>query len=300
MRRRRNLLIFLAGLAAALATGLGALVYLSLRHLRPPRFWPREALPEDDFQPVDVSFPSSDGVLLHGWFLPATGAADLIVLCHGYAMSRLETQELAQALNARGHHVLLFDFRAHGRSEGRFTSLGYHEVHDLLGAVAYLKTRPEYTPGRLGVLGLSMGAVTAILAAARCPAIAAVVADSSFAALDHIVAQGVQQTLRLPITALARCVVRLGELAIGLRAAAVRPLDAVAQIAPRPLLIIHGGADRLVPVAEAQALYAAAGEPRELWTVPGADHVQGRFVAPEAYLARVDEFFGSHLCRPLS
>jgi len=217
---RRKLLILGVGLLGGAVAGLAGLAYLSLRHLRPPRFWPADAAPGDDFRPEDVSFPSADGVLLHGWFLPAAGAVDTLVLCHGYAMSRLETLALARALNDRAHHVLLFDFRAHGRSEGRFTSLGYREVHDLLGAVAFLQTRPEYTPGRLGVLGFSMGAVAAILAAARCPAIAAVVADSSYAALDHIVANGVRQMVRLPIATPARGIVRIGEWLVGLRAAA--------------------------------------------------------------------------------
>jgi fermentation-respiration switch protein FrsA (DUF1100 family) len=68
----------------------------------------------------------------------------------------------------------------------------------------------------------------------------------------------------------------------------------VGRIAPRPLLFIHGGADDLIPVEEAEALYELAGEPKELWIVPGVGHARVAEVEPRKYSERVGGFF--HRC----
>jgi fermentation-respiration switch protein FrsA (DUF1100 family) len=77
----------------------------------------------------------------------------------------------------------------------------------------------------------------------------------------------------------------------GYRFGTLRPIDAVARIAPRPLLIIHGEDDNLTPAEHARRLYAAAREPKECWIVPGAPHCGGYFADREAYVGRVAEFF---------
>jgi dipeptidyl aminopeptidase/acylaminoacyl peptidase len=88
--------------------------------------------------------------------------------------------ELAVALSRRGCFVLLFDFRAHGESGGSRSSLGHHEQRDIAAALDFLKSRPEVDPKRIGIYGFSMGASTAILAAARTHAFSAIVVDSAF------------------------------------------------------------------------------------------------------------------------
>ena len=76
---------------------------------------------------------------------------------------------------------------------------------------------------------------------------------------------------------------------------AVRPLDAVAKIAPRPLLLIHGTADTVIPVVHSYRLYEAAGDPKELWIFEGAQHCGGYFADRPAYVQRVAEFFAKAL-----
>lgn len=246
----------------------------------------------------DIVFKTDDGLILHGWYLPHPQSRDAIIIGHGFGMERHGLLDLARGLHARGHAILLFDFRAHGASEGFRSTIGYHEAGDIGAAVAFLAARPELAGRRIGVAGISMGAAAALLAAAREPQIAAVVADSSFATLHDIAAGGLRLLYRLPAFPFAPLVVRFSELLTRARIGFNRPIDAVAAIAPRPLLLIHSAGDQLIPVADAQALYQAAGEPKELWIVPDLGHAAAFGYDPDAYIGRLDRFFACALTPP--
>src|SRR5450759_4009820 len=103
----------------------------------------------------EVSFISVDGIVLKGWLVkPAryVQKSSAIILCHGLGANRSDFTELAVLLSQRGHFVLLFDFRAHGESSGRRTSLGYHEQRDIEAVLAFLKTRRDtIDPKRIGI-----------------------------------------------------------------------------------------------------------------------------------------------------
>jgi fermentation-respiration switch protein FrsA (DUF1100 family) len=194
------------------------------------------------------------------------------------------------ALRERGYNALAFDFRAHGESEGRWTSCGLLEVQDLEGAVRYLLSRPEVVGDRAGVVGFSMGAAVAIMTAAQMPEIGAVVADSAFSSLRSVLASGYRIIWGLPAFPMASLSLWFAEKLVGVCADEIRPVDSVEKLSPRPILIIHGEKDRLVPAQDARLLYEAAREPKELWIAPGADHVQAREIDLPAYTERVDSF----------
>ncbi len=287
-----------AGAVALAAGGCGAAItaisaYMGYRSAKPSRSFGSQVPPDGAYEPV--RFASTDGLNLSGWFLPATSRGVGIVLCHGFQTGRREMLSLAMALRSRGFPVLLFDFRAHGESEGRWTSCGLLEILDLEGAVRYMLTRPEVMGSRVGVVGFSMGAAVSILTAAEVQEIGAVVADSSFASLREVVANGYRVIWGLPSFPFASMSLWFAEKLVGVKAEAIRPLAAVASISPRPLLIIHGTADRLVPLRDAYRLYKAAGEPKEIWAVSGADHVQAREIDLEGYTEKVTDFFRTAL-----
>ena len=165
----------------------------------------------------------------------------------------------------------------------------------MVAAARFLRRQPELAGCRIGALGMSMGAAAAIIAAAQEPVIEAVVADSGFTSLRAIVVGGLRLLYRLPAFPFAPLIVRFGEVLIGARIGAMRPIDFIARIAPRPVLIVHGERDRLIPIAEAHALYAAARQPVELWIVPDSGHARAASKAAEEYLRRVDRFFGDAL-----
>jgi fermentation-respiration switch protein FrsA (DUF1100 family) len=274
---------------AAVSMAAGYLVY---QYARARGQWGTDEPPEGMAE--EVSFPSAeDSIRISGWFFKAPGPdrAPAIVLCHGIWTGRRECLPLALRFRAAGYNVLCFDFRAHGLSDGRFTSVGHHETNDVLGAVAFLTRRPEVDATRIGVLGFSMGAAAAIQAAARSNHIAALVADSSYADFLDAAKYSFRLVTRVPHFPLAPLAMTWAKLIVHVDASQLRPIDVIGGISPRPVLITHGVEDEIVPVRHAHTLFKAANEPKELWTVPDAHHVGARDTDPDAYFLRVKRFF---------
>jgi uncharacterized protein len=208
-------------------------------------------------------------------------------VCHGHGGSKLTSLWVAADLYPR-FNVLLLDLRGHGQSDGNRTTMGYLERLDIVGAARWLDQRLGEQP--IGVLGISMGAATAILAAAETERIGAIAADSPFARLRNPVRAAICQRgyprAVSPLLAWSVCAVAN----LHMKGFA-DPIEVVDRIAPRPLLIIHGEADTLIPVDNAQALFARAGEPKELWVVPEVAHARVAEVEPAAYAERITRFF---------
>jgi dipeptidyl aminopeptidase/acylaminoacyl peptidase len=283
-----RLLKFLLAISSGLAAAVVGAGYL---WVKPPRLLLTEPVTAD-VSPEEVYFPSRDGLRLHGLYLAGRDGSPALLLCHGYYRSLAEPFSVGCELNRLGYHVLLFDFRGCGLSAGRLTTLGYREAADVLGAVDYLRERLGQRP--LGVLGISMGAVAALRAAPDCPAIAAIVADSAYGDLEDTIRHKMREILRLPILVrLGWASIRVGERLSGGNVAAVRAVDAVASAkgGPRPLLLIHGERDDYLPPDNAQRLFQAAREPKELWLAPGSGHAMARLDHRREYVERVHAFF---------
>jgi fermentation-respiration switch protein FrsA (DUF1100 family) len=264
------------------------------RDWRPPEWQPPEL-------PVEaVSFQNPAGQALGAWFLPPpahVASAPVALICHGFGTNRREGQDLLPWLHTAGYGALLLDFQAHGESAGRYTTVGLREVDDFLAAVRYLRDRLGDAPPIVAI-GFSMGASVAIMGAARCPDIRAVVADSPFATLSRAVARSFRIFFRLPPRLFAPPTVWFAEWMAGARVGTVRPIDAVAALAPRPLFIIQGLDDPIVDPDDALLLYAAAGEPKTLWRLEGCGHVQARSLCQDEYRARVLGFLETALQGP--
>lgn len=287
----------LSGAVAALASAVsGLLVY---QYARARGQWGTDEPPAGLAE--EVTFTSdADHMRISGWFFSAPGASaasprPAVVLCHGVWTGRRECLPLALRFRAAGYNVLCFDFRAHGLSDGRFTSVGHHETNDVLGAVHYVRTRPTVDPARIGVIGFSMGAAATIQAAARCPDIAAVVADSAYASFVDAVKYSFRLVTRVPHFVIAPMAMHWAKWIVHVDAEQLRPVDAIGRIAPRPVLITHGVLDEIVPVRHAYTLFKAAEEPKELWVAPDAHHVGARDMDPDGYFTRVEQFLGEAL-----
>jgi fermentation-respiration switch protein FrsA (DUF1100 family) len=139
-----------------------------------------------------------------------------------------------------------------------------------------------------------MGAAIAIITAASNPAVGAAVADSSFSDIQSVVAHAFRRN-KVPPRPFLALTSMYNRWRYGYSFGAVRPINVVARIAPRPLLIIHGSADAITPLAHAHDLYAAAREPKELWVVTGVEHCGAYFADREAYVRRVAAFLEQSL-----
>ena len=235
----------------------------------------------------------SEGARLAAWHIPCDGARAGVVLCHGHNDCRTQFRSLLRPLHEAGLHLLLFDFRAMGFSGGRHCTYGHRERNDVLAAVRRL--REEAGIEQVGLLGYSMGGATALLAAADDPSIAAVVTDCAFARMEDMVEQRfavLPPRLRAPVAASVR---HWGVQWSGAVVEEVDPEAAVRTWRPRPLLVIHGDRDRVIPPGHGERLAAAGGPEAQLWIVPNAPHVGCRRVAGEEYYERVGGFFRQHL-----
>ncbi len=275
----------------------------------------KSPLPDEPSSPAqyglpftEVLFPSRDGLILQGWFIPApgvaafslededwaTGSKGTVVLGHGRFGSKDPDLKYVPWLREAGYNCLLFDFRSHGRSEGDYTSFGYHERKDLLGAIDLLKRKGINT---VGVLGFSLGAAVGIDTSAECEDILAVVADGAFVDLRRTLARGAQER-GFPswlIRPLGPFILWLAGRRVGADLTESEPLRHVHRIAPRALFVIHGAEDPYISVDEATRLYDRAGEPKELWIAQGAGHRCVDEVYPDEYRERVVGFFDRYL-----
>lgn len=238
----------------------------------------------------DVEFAGRDGAPLRGWYIPSRNGT-AVVLLHGHGGNRLSVAFHAATLSRAGYGVLLFDLRAHGQSGGRPFSRGERGVDDVLAAVAWLSRRRD-VQARVGVLGISVGGMLAIQAAARNVFIRAVVADGPLlSTIDDLPPPRgwFERLWRFPRE-------RGYQRAIDWFAPGPRPpanTQALARLAGRPVLLISTG--RGLEQRLTRHFYAAAQEPKTLYEIPDAAHATGWVVAPEAYERQMLDFFGHAL-----
>lgn len=245
----------------------------------------------------DVSFPSRiDELTLYGWYLPVADSEEVIIMVHGAEQHRADPSvkmlDVAGGLVEHGYSVLMFDMRGHGESEGERMSAGYFETRDLGGAVDYVVGLGFED---IGVLGFSMGGATALMTAADCQDIDAVVADSAYADLNEMLEPQFAERSSFP-TFFLRPLLFIVKFMYGVDFTAVKPVEVVAEIAPRPILFIQGELDDTVPAAHAYQLYEAADNPQsQLWVLPDVGHVEAYASYPDDYMGRVTAFFDEAL-----
>jgi fermentation-respiration switch protein FrsA (DUF1100 family) len=232
----------------------------------------------------DIALRTKDGVELAAWYTPSTNGAAILV-AHGYGDKR--SSQMHTLFARHGYGVVSWDFRAHGESGGDLCTLSVNEVLDVEAALDFALEQAGIR--QVGGWGGSMGAATMINAAARHQEIKAVVADSAFPTLE-------EELHMMVSVGLIRQLVRFfAEKETGLDVNQVRPVDRIGSISLRPVFIIQGEVDTVIPTDSARRLYDAAGEPRTLWIVPRAGHLESMSMRPDEYERRVIVFFDESL-----
>ncbi len=253
------------------------------------------------FSPFEFELPAENVTFaplygdyaVSGWYIPRPQATTTIVMCPGYRTRMADVLGMTVPLWKAGHNVLVFEYYGHGQEVGRSITLGYREINDFLGALVYAKERAPGT--RLGVLAYSMGASVAIMCSARSNDVEALVADSAFASHWSVVDYNVHRVLRIPPALFMWVADYLMWWRAGYRFRQVEPVRDIERLAPRPVLIIHGGKDTMVDPRDATKLYNAANEPKELWIVPEANHCGAYFINRRMYVDKILAFFEQHL-----
>ncbi len=231
----------------------------------------------------DVTFETADGLTLYGWYVPSENGAAVIAF-----PGRNGPVNEARMLAEHGYGVLLFDMRGQGESEGDPNMLGWSAQRDIDAAIAFLETRPEVEPGRIGGLGLSVGGELMIQAGAENEGLAAVVSEGAGirSIREALLLDGAAKWITAPFWAVTTAATMV------FSGTTPPPAldDLAAKVSPRPLFLVYAspgqGGEELNPV-----YLDAAGEPKELWLVPGAEHTGGLDAQPEEYERRVTAFF---------
>jgi dienelactone hydrolase len=243
-----------------------------------------------DLHPEVVRVRARGNVVLAGRFFSGEKPA-LVILACGYGEMQDQMLSIAEFLHKAGFSVLTYSPRARTPSGGEYVTLGALEQDDMVSVVRYAACRKDVDPSRIGVLGISMGGATAILAAAKDQRIRAVVDDSGFSDAPRVIAASFEHFIHLPAFPFAPLTVAVADMRAGIDVAKVRPVDVVKMISPRPLLIIHDARDTVVPVENSLENFAAARQPKELWLPSVAGHVQAHKQVKSEYESRVTHFF---------
>jgi pimeloyl-ACP methyl ester carboxylesterase len=231
----------------------------------------------------EIIIRTPDGLRLSSWLVKAGGpATGTVVYLHGVADCKIDGILLARLLHDNGYNVFLYDARRHGESGGLYCTYGYYEKNDVVCVLDYLRSRRDLGGSPIALFGTSMGAAVAIQAAAIDPRIRAVVAENSFATLRSVFDDYQKRMIKLPFHYLRNLVIKRSELIARFRAGDVSPIEAVKNISI-PVLIIAGERDRLIDAVYSRRLFAAAGEPKTFYPIPGASHSDTWTVAGKAY-----------------
>jgi len=237
---------------------------------------------------AEVSFRSRQGERLRGVFAPSSNGA-AVILAHGAGGERSDMAAEAKVLSDAGFGVLAFDWPGHGQSEGEIR-WGELERRALAGAVDWLSAQPTIDSARIGAFGFSMGGFIVAQAAARDVRLKVVaLAGTPHDAIEHTKWEYRRWGRLSQWPALLG--VRLG----GMNMHELVPAQVIKDIAPRPLLIISGSEDELVPPWMARKLFDAALAPKEFLDVSGAGHGGYAEVAPNHYPRALATFFAQLL-----
>lgn len=260
-----------------LGGGVAALNWGIRRSLAAPRLLSQE---EPDGMPFrTIRIPTKNGKRLCAWLIPAGRQSPSLVLMHGWGGNSAAMLPLVGPLHAAGYTLLLVDARCHGRSDSdTFASLPRF-AEDIEAALAWLAGQEAADPQRLGVLGHSVGAGAALLAASRTPAIKVVVSLAAFAHPAAMMRRWLQWK-RIPYWPLGRYILAYVQQVIGYRFEQIAPRRTIALV-DCPVLLIHGSEDRVVPLDDAKDIHGARQSDRvELLVVQGSHDDYGDLSRP--------------------
>ncbi|MGA2017699.1 MAG: alpha/beta fold hydrolase [Opitutaceae bacterium] len=234
-----------------------------------------------------VSFPARDGIRLSGWILPREKTATAVILLHGHGSNRQQMIARAHFFYESGFSVLLYDARGHGLSGGDRVSAGWYETSDLLGALDFMRSNGFR---QFGCLGASQGGATILLTGTRLPTdVQWVIVESTYPTMRDALDRRFRMDLRLPGWLAGIFFVPIAEWRLHVSIDDIAPIRNIHKLSC-PTFVLGGERDRHTLAQSTRALYEAAKEPKDLWIVPGAGHVDLYGFAKQEYERRILAF----------
>lgn len=269
---------------------LGFIIFLSfvnfLLSIHPPRYTTTITPKDLGLEYELISFTTEDNLILKGWLIPNNSTKKVLIITHGYPFDKGNIMQATHFLSPH-FNLLYFDFRYFGESQGKYTSVGYHEKRDLKAAVSFLKEK-NFT--KIGTLGFSLGAATILMT--NSPDIKAIVADSSYADIDKMIKRTYfifPSITKMPFVWLTKLYTFIF---LRIKTSQISPLKEIHNI-KTPILLIHATEDTQIPVENSKLLYETSNKnTTQLWLIPG-DH--GTSIAHPEYQEKIIQFFEKNL-----
>lgn len=258
------------GLACSATAGLDSLFY----H---PTAIPYSTPAQDGLPFEDITFASKDLTRLSGWFIPAQGKAlGTVIHFHGNAQNMTAHYSYVSWLPKNHFNLFVFDYRGYGASAGTPSREGLYQ--DSVAAIEYIKTRQDIDQSKIIIFGQSIGGANAITAIGKneFTGIRGIATDSTFSSYKRVAAE--HAGLLKPLAYL-------------LISNKLSPEQYIGNIAPTPVLIIHGTSDPVASYKNAEKLYAAAKEPKQLWTVDQGGHTSALGPSRKTYAPKLHALF---------
>ncbi len=305
----------LISLAILVPLGIGGVSYLvASKALHLPRQETLKTPSDYGLEYDNIAFESMDNIPLKGWWIPGEGDAVIFVI-HGYGANKagwmgrningdeeyIDWLASAGALHEAGFNLVYFDLRASGESGGDTITLGRDEVQDLMGAVNWVLDTQQKADGgaidAVGFLGMSMGGNVALRGAVAMHDLpierAAVISIGAYR-FDTMLGKSIRFWTNLP-DFFVPVVAKMSGLILGFDPSAeIDPVNYVAQISPTPVMFIQAEKDEIGDVADVNAFFAAAREPKQLIILPGAPRFEA-YRYPAENSENVVAFFSQYL-----
>ena len=246
--------------------------------------------PPTDLPATSILLVSGSGTTVAGWHIQSQTSKGVVVLLHPIRGSRLSMLERARLLYAEGYSIVMIDLQAHGESPGNKITGGHLEKHDAHAAVEFARQKHPNEP--IAVVGVSLGGAAALLASPL--GIDALVLESVYPNFNDAVHNRVAVKLG-PLSSIpAELLLVQLKPRLGISPSQLRPIDHLPNIGC-PVFLISGTEDRHTTARETKDLFSAARQPKELWMVDGAAHVDLYRMSPLEYKTRVVRFLSQHM-----
>jgi alpha-beta hydrolase superfamily lysophospholipase len=241
-----------------------------------------------------VTFPSQSGSLIHGWLSRSPAAPGSVLLLPGVRANRLSMVRRAEFLRRAGYSTLLIDFQGTGESAGEAITFGWRERFDVIAATQYLRAQIPGQP--VAVIAVSLGGAATLLA---CPPLAlhGVVLEAVYPSIDRAVVNRLRMRMGPFGPVVAPLLLVQLRSRLGISANDLKPVEHIGGIGC-PVLLIGGTLDQHTTVADTGMLFEAAREPKELWLIPDAAHVDFLEFAGDAYRRRILSFLATAFGQP--
>ncbi|QDX91479.1 alpha/beta hydrolase [Brevibacillus laterosporus] len=233
---------------------------------------------------------SFDGLKLKATYIPSKQPSDkAVILAHGYRGKGEDMKSYAKFYHDLGFQVLMPDARGHGQSEGDYVGYGWHDRKDYVGWITMLTKQANAK--QIFLHGISMGGATVLMTSGEdLPSeVKGIIEDSGFTSVTEELSYQLKNLYHLPTFPLMQTTGWTTKLRAGYSFEEASAIEQVKKNT-RPLFIIHGDQDKLVPTEMAYRIFDAAQGEKQLWIVPGAGHTKSFTIAKVEYQDRVKNF----------